>query len=59
MTHEHRAAESPLPPSPWLSPGAQVGGAISFEYDDGNGMWITFPESPFDLGFNWKYYPQE
>jgi len=28
------------------------------EYDDGNGLWITLGESPFDQGFSRKYYPQ-
>jgi hypothetical protein len=34
-------------------------GAFLCEYDDGNGMWITFVETPCDQGFSRKYHPQD
>lgn len=32
---------------------------ISFEYDDGNGLWISSRETPIYLGFFRKYHPQD
>jgi len=37
---------------------AQLRGLL-FAYDDGNGLWITSGESPFDLGFLGCICPQE
>lgn len=52
-------------PSPeWEDPNAtsahEAGpGPFRWDYDDGNGLWITLEESPFDQGFSGKYYPQD
>jgi hypothetical protein len=53
------AIEATAPPSlpDDFDPGH--GGAVSFEYDDGNGLWITSGESPFDQGFLGCICPQE
>lgn len=49
---EHRA------PPHFASHEGVAGGALSFDYDDGNGLWITSGETPSDQGFFGKYYPQ-
>lgn len=33
--------------------------ALLFAYDDGNGLWITSGETPFDQGFLGCICPQE
>ena len=40
-----------------FDPGHSVG--ISYEYDDGNGLWISSKETPIYLGFFRKYHPQD
>lgn len=39
-------------------PGFTPPGGLVYEYDDGNGLWITSYESPFDLGFSGCASPQ-
>lgn len=34
-------------------------GALAFEYDDGNGLFITSYNMPCHQGFSCKYYPQD
>jgi len=38
------------PPPAEASHEGSAGGGVFFEYDDGNGLWITSGETPSDLG---------
>jgi hypothetical protein len=40
-----------------IDPGHSAG--VSFEYDDGNGLWISSRETPIYLGLFRKYHPQD
>lgn len=48
--YEHTAADAP---------GFTPPGAFVFEYDDGNGLWITSGETPSDLDFFRCASPQD
>lgn len=47
------------PPSTPVPHVDRAEGGFSFEYDDGNGLWISVRETPSDQDFSGKYHPQD